>query len=65
MSVEMQAPQIYEDLYVEEYQSKVTEKISGKRWFIPVAVVVGALFAAVFWGIGFAVAYFAVPRTGR
>ncbi len=65
MSVEMQAPQVYEDLYVEENQRKVAEKISGKRWFIPVAVVVGALFAAVFLGIGFAVAYFAVPRTGR
>ncbi len=65
MSGETQAPNVYEDFHLEENNSKFTEKKYGKRWFIPVAVVVGALFAAVFLGIGFAVAYFAVRCPGR
>ncbi len=65
MSGEREASHVYEDFYMKENDSKVTEKKSGKRWFTPVAIfVLGALFAAVFLGIGFAVAYFAVPCAG-
>ncbi len=58
MSGEMEGPHVYEDLEMEEKKPK-------KRWVTPVAAVGGALLAAVFFGAGFAVAYFAVPGAGR
>ncbi len=65
MSAEVEAPHVYEDLEIEEKKNKVPEKQSNKRWHVPVAVVAGALFAAVCFGVGFAVAHFAVPSAGR
>ncbi len=64
MSREIEAPRIYEEFHVEESKSKVAETKSGKSWLVPVAIVLGALVAGVFLGIGFAVAYFAVPCRG-
>ncbi len=65
MSVEMEAPHVYEDLEVERMQNTVPENKPQKRWRVPVAVAAGALFAAVCLGIGFAIAHYAVPDAGR
>ncbi len=65
MSAEMEAPHVYEDLEMEERKTKVAENKPQKRWMMPVAVGAGALFAAVCFGVGFAIAYFAVPGAGR
>ncbi len=56
---------MYEDIQREERENSLAEKKSQKRWRIPVAGLAIALFGAVCFGTGFAVAYFAVPCAGR
>ncbi len=65
MSGEMEAPNVYEDLTLEERQTTVTGKKSQNKWVMPVAVVAATLLGALCFGAGFAVAYFAIPRAGR
>ena len=65
MSAQKEAPDVYEDLEMEQRKTKVAEKKPQKRWLVPVAVGAGALFAGLCFGIGFAIAYFAVPGAGR
>ncbi len=62
MAVELEAADTYEDLQMDERQTKVAEKKSQKRWMMPVVVVATAV---VSFGAGFAIAYFAVPTAGR
>ncbi len=66
MSGEMEAPHVYEDMQLEGRQNKMAQNKPQKRWVVPVAVVAGAIFAAVCFGVGFAIAkYYAVPKAGR
>ncbi len=65
MSGETEDPHVYQDLEMEETPKTVVENNPQKRWFVPVVVVAVALFGAVCFAAGFAVAYFAVPDAGR
>ncbi len=65
MPVELEASNAYEDLQVEERRVKVADKKLQRRWLLPVAVMAIALFAVVCFGVGFAVAYFAVSGAGK
>ena len=65
VSGEMEAPRMHKDLKVKGKQNKVPEKKPQRIWVLPVTVAAGALFAAVCFGIGFAVAYNAVPNAGK
>ena len=69
MPGEMEVSSVYQDLEVEEKENKIPEKkvknMWKKRWLVPVVFVAGVFFAAVCFGVGFAIAYFAVPDAGR
>ncbi len=69
MPGEMEVSSVYQDLEVEERENKIPDKkvknMLKKRWLVPVAFATGVFFAAVCFGVGFAIAYFAVPDAGR
>ncbi len=65
MSGNMESPNVREYFQFEERQNQVAGNKLQERWVVPVAVVAGAIFAAVCFGVGFAIAYFAVPSAGR
>ncbi len=65
MSGAMEATQGFENLQIEERQNEATEQKQHKKWLVPAAVISGALFAAVCFGVGFAIAYFTAPGAGR
>ena len=65
MARKVDAPHENKDLEMDESKNKVHENIFWKRWPLPLTVAIMALFGAVCFGAGFAVAYFALPVTGK
>ncbi len=65
MSGEVEEPRVYEDLRFEDNQNDVTEKKCWKKWPVRVGAVITILFGVVCFGVGFNIAYFAVPGPGR
>ncbi len=65
ISGEMEAPRVHKDLKMKGKQNTVPENKPQRIWVLPVTVGAGALFAAVSFGIGFAVGYNAVPNAGK
>ncbi len=61
MCREMGVQHVSDNLKVDGRQNNIPETKAQMRWEVPVAVVAGVLFASAFFGVGFAIGYYAVP----